>query len=207
MDAAGTLGRCPPAAPGLDDIRPPPSPAASSRRRPRPPRRRENRAAGERLRSVLPELGVASRSPTTAIKPASARRCGSAPLFDPRSGERARADAVARREDTGSPRARSSFAPPARPHRDLALATHQEARHLHDVVLRCASRSSTDPQHYNAMDADPFALILARRELVDARTKYLDAQRRYWNAMAEVTALSRGRHARRAGAQPQRDDR
>ena len=47
-------------------------------------------------------------------------------------------------------------------------------------------------RHYNAMDADPFALIAARQGQVDAAHQYLDAVRRHWNAMAEVTALSRG---------------
>jgi len=46
--------------------------------------------------------------------------------------------------------------------------------------------------HYNAMDADPFELIVARRQLVEAGQQYLDALRRYWNAIAEVTALRRG---------------
>lgn len=47
-------------------------------------------------------------------------------------------------------------------------------------------------KHYNAMDADPFALIVARRDLVEGGHQYLDALRRYWNAMAEVAALQRG---------------
>ena len=39
---------------------------------------------------------------------------------------------------------------------------------------------------------NPFELIVARRELADAGHQYLDALRRYWNAMSEVTALRRG---------------
>jgi hypothetical protein len=42
------------------------------------------------------------------------------------------------------------------------------------------------------MDADPFALLLARQALVDAAEQQLDATRRYWNATAGVTALQRG---------------
>jgi hypothetical protein len=42
------------------------------------------------------------------------------------------------------------------------------------------------------MDADPFQVIAARRELVDAGHQYLDALRRYWDAMAEVDALRAG---------------
>ena len=47
-------------------------------------------------------------------------------------------------------------------------------------------------KHYNAMDADPFALIAARRALADGGRQYLDALRRYWNAISQVTALERG---------------
>jgi len=42
------------------------------------------------------------------------------------------------------------------------------------------------------MDADPFALIVARREVVEGNHQYLDALRRYWNAIAAATALERG---------------
>jgi len=47
-------------------------------------------------------------------------------------------------------------------------------------------------KHYNAMDADLFALIVARRELTAAAHQYVDASRRYANAMAETRALARG---------------
>jgi hypothetical protein len=46
--------------------------------------------------------------------------------------------------------------------------------------------------HYNAMDADPFQLIVARRDLADAGHQYLDALRRFRAAMAEVDALRAG---------------
>ena len=74
-----------------------------------------------------------------------------------------------------------------------ALATYQEARHLETVVLPLRQRILEETlKHYNAMDADPFALILARRDLIDAQQQRLDAVRRYWNAITEVTALQRG---------------
>ena len=46
--------------------------------------------------------------------------------------------------------------------------------------------------HYNAMDADPFQLIVARRELVDGGHQYLEALRRFADGMTEATALARG---------------
>lgn len=193
--ATGTLGDVPPAAPRLDDLET--NAVAASLELAAGRDRRdaaENRAAGERLRTILPELGVgvaiADDGQQTGIGPA--LRIG-IPLFDPRSGERARADAVVRREDHRLAASAVELRATARAARIAALATHQEARHLHDVVLPLRQQIVDETlKHYNAMDADPFALILARRELVDGAHQYLDAQRRYWNAMAEVTALSRG---------------
>ena len=51
------------------------------------------------------------------------------------------------------------------------------------------------------MDADPFALIVARRELVDAGHQYLDALRRYWNATSRG---HRARARRRRSTRPSR---
>jgi hypothetical protein len=77
--------------------------------------------------------------------------------------------------------------------RNAAVAAYAEARHLRDVVLPLRQQIVDETlKHYNAMDADPFALIAARQGAVEAAQQYLDAVRRYWNAMAEVTALSRG---------------
>ncbi len=60
-------------------------------------------------------------------------------------------------------------------------------------------------KHYNAMNADPFALIVARRELADGGRQYLDALRRYWNAASQVTALERGVAIDAPGAAPAAD--
>ena len=154
----------------------------------------EHRAAGERLRTVLPELGVgvsiADDGTGTGVGPA--LRIG-IPLFDPRSGERARANAVVRREDHALAAEAIELAAAARAARAAALATYQEARHLHDVVLPLRQQIVDETlKHYNAMDADLFALIMARRELTDAAHQYVDALRRHANAMTEVTALARG---------------
>ena len=47
-------------------------------------------------------------------------------------------------------------------------------------------------KHYNAMDADPFALIVARKALVTGGHEYLLAVQRYAAALSEATALRRG---------------
>jgi outer membrane protein TolC len=154
----------------------------------------ENRAAAELVRTLLPELGVGiaivDDGRQTTIGPA--LRIG-LPLFDPRSGERARARAEARREDHALAADAVELRAAARAARLTALAAYQEARHLHAVVLPLRRQILDETlKHYNAMDADPFALILARRGVVDGEHQQLEARRRYWAAMAEVTALVRG---------------
>jgi outer membrane protein, heavy metal efflux system len=169
----------------------------------------ENRAAGERLHALLPELGVgvsvANDGHQTTIGPA--LRIG-IPLLDPRTGERARADAVVRREEHALEAQAIELRAVARAARIAVLATYQEARHLHDVVLPLRQLIVSETlKHYNAMDADPFALIVARRELVDGAHQYLEALRRYWNAIAEVTALARGVMLDAPGPAPTEDHR
>jgi len=154
----------------------------------------EQRAGVEQVRAILPELGVgiamSDDGHQTTVGPE--LRIG-IPLLDLRSGERAHARAVVRREDHTLEADAIELRAAARAARVIALATYQEARHLHDVVLPLRRQIADETlKHYNAMDADPFALILARQGLVDGAHQYGDALRRYWNAMAEVTALQRG---------------
>jgi outer membrane protein TolC len=194
----GTLRAVPAAAPTLDAIEAQAVAASLELTAGRERREAaENRAAAERLRTILPELGVgvAITTDTTSASDASigpALRIG-IPLFDPRTGERARARALVRREGHQLAAQAIELRAAARAARITALATYQEARHLHDVVLPLRQQIVDETlKHYNAMDADPFALVVARRELVDAGHQYLDALRRHWNAMTEVTALLRG---------------
>jgi cobalt-zinc-cadmium efflux system outer membrane protein len=154
----------------------------------------ERRASTERLRTIVPELGagvaLADDGHQTTVGPA--LRIG-IPLLDPRSGPRARANAAVRREVHTLAAQDNELRAAARAARATALAAYDEARRLHDVVLPLRELIVAETlKHYNAMDVDPFGLIVARRELVDATHQYADALRRYWTAMAEVTALSRG---------------
>jgi hypothetical protein len=193
--ATGALRDVPPAPPALDAIEA--TAVAASLELAAGRERRAaavHRAGGERLRAILPELGVgvavADDGRGAGIGPA--LRIG-IPLLDPRAGERARADAVVRRDDHELAAQTLELRAAARAAGAAARATHQEARQLHDVILPLRREIVDETlKHYNAMDADPFALIAARRALVDATHQDLDAARRYWNAMAEVTALSRG---------------
>ncbi|HWU91611.1 MAG TPA: TolC family protein, partial [Kofleriaceae bacterium] len=160
-----------------------------------------NRVVDQRLRSALPHLaaGVAvhrehahadTAAPDTALGPAV--RLG-LPLLDWNSGGRARARAEQRRAEHELTAIAVELRAAARATRITALAAYQEARHLRDVILPLRQQIVDETlKHYNAMDADPFTLIVARRDLADAGHQYLDALRRYWNAISQVAALERG---------------
>lgn len=154
-----------------------------------------DRRSDERIRTVLPELGVGvsvhddgDHGPTVGPM----LRLG-LPLFDWRSGERMRANAEVQRAEHELTASAIELRARARAARVMALAAYQEARHIAAVILPLRQQILDETlKHYNAMDADPFALVMARRELVDAHDQRLEALRRYWRAMAEVTALQRG---------------
>jgi outer membrane protein TolC len=193
--AAGTLADAPAAAPALDDIEHLAVAASlelsASRAR---SEAAENRLGDARLHAWLPELGVGvsaiDRDHTLEIGPAV--RLG-LPIFDHASGPRARARAELARADHELSAVATELRAHARASRIAALAAYQEARHLHDVVLPLRQQIVDETLlHYNAMDADPFQLIVARRELVDAGHQYLEALRHYANAMTEISALERG---------------
>lgn len=159
-----------------------------------------NRASAETVAAVLPELGVGvsaiDRDGEIEVGPA--LRLG-IPLFDQRAGARAKAVAAAARSEHELSATAVELRARARSIRVAVLAAHAEARHLHDVVLPLRQEIVDQTLlHYNAMDADPFELIVARRDLVDAGAHYLEALRRYADAMTEVTALRRGVMIRRS---------
>ncbi|MEO8846646.1 MAG: TolC family protein [Kofleriaceae bacterium] len=159
-----------------------------------------NRAGAETVDAILPELGVGvsaiDRDGEIEVGPAI--RIG-IPLFDQRAGQRAKADAAAARSEHELSATAVELRARARSVRVAVLAAHAEARHLHEVVLPLRQQIVDQTLlHYNAMDADPFALIVARRDLVDAGAQYLEALRRYADAMTEVTALRRGVMIRRS---------
>ncbi|MGN6107901.1 MAG: TolC family protein, partial [Kofleriaceae bacterium] len=154
-----------------------------------------NQVVEQRLRSVVPSLGAGisvhrEHDGGTTVGPAVAIGL---PLLDWNGGGRARANAAQRRATYQLEATAIELRATARAARITALATYQEARHLREVLLPLRQQIVDETlKHYNAMDADPFALIGARRDLVDAGHHYVDAVRRYWNASAEVTAIERG---------------
>lgn len=153
-----------------------------------------NRSAAEGVRAFLPDFGVGASvvNHGAGLEVGPAVRLG-IPLFDQRSGQRARARAELTRAEQELTATAVELRAHARATRIRALSAYQEARHIRDVVLPLRQQIVDETLlHYNAMNANPFELIVARRELVDAGHQYLDALRRYWNATSEVTALRRG---------------
>ena len=154
-----------------------------------------NRASDERWRTVLPELGVGVSVHSDADRGTSVGpmiRLG-IPLLDWRGGERMTANAQLSRAQHELTASAVELRARARAARITALAAYQEARHLWTVVLPLRQQILDETvKHYNAMDASPFELVHARRELTEGRADHLDALRRYWRAIAEVTALERG---------------
>lgn len=153
-----------------------------------------NRAGEQRLRAFLPELGVglSVHDDGHAVGYGPLVRIG-IPLFDWRSGDRLRANALTHRAEHELIATAVELRAAARAARVTALATYQEARHLQTVVMPLRQQILDETiKHYNAMDADPFALVAARQGVVDAGHQHLDALRRYWRAITAVTALERG---------------
>lgn len=193
--AAGTLGELPATPPALDDLE---QAAVAASLELAAGRDRvagaENTVGAERVRAWLPELGVGVSvvNHGAGVEVGPAVRIG-IPLFDHRSGARARAHAQLEKAQSELTAAAVELRANARAARIAALAAYEEARHLRDVVLPLRQQILDQTLlHYNAMNATPFELIVARRRLADAGHQYLDALRRYWNAMSRIGALRRG---------------
>jgi len=153
-----------------------------------------NQAADQRLRTFLPRLGlgVSAVDHNHILQVGPVIQLG-IPLLDWNTGGRARARAELSRVQHELTAVAVELRAGARLARIAALAAYGEARHLHDVVLPLRQQIVDETlKHYNAMDADPFALILSRRDLADAGHQYVDALRRYANAISAVSALERG---------------
>ena len=148
-----------------------------------------------RVRSWLPSLGVG----VSASREDDAWRAGPAislglPIFNQQQGPRAKANAELRRARNEHTAIAVELRARARATRQRVLEAYAEARHLREVVLPLRQNIVDETlKHYNAMDADPFALVIARRELVDGGDQYLDALRRYWNAIEIGRASCRER--------------
>jgi outer membrane protein TolC len=198
------LPALPPAPPALDDLEPRAVAASTALAAERArASAAASRAREARLRSVVPRLaaGVSIHRDHHDDGSASGATVGPAiaigiPLLDHGGAGRARAAAEQRRAEHALTAAAVELRAAARAARAEAIGAYREARHLRDVVLPLRQLIVDETlKHYNAMSADPFALIAARRDQVDGERQHLDALRRYWNAMSRATALLRGASA------------
>jgi outer membrane protein TolC len=148
----------------------------------------------QRLRSVIPHIGAG----VSVTEDDGNRLIGPGfeiglPLFDWNAGGRARARGERDRATHQLTAVAIELRAGARAARITALATYAEARHLRDVVIPLRQQVVDQTVlHYNAMDADPFALINARQDLAETGARYIDALRRFSGAMAAIRALERG---------------
>jgi cobalt-zinc-cadmium efflux system outer membrane protein len=164
-----------------------------------------NHARTASVKAWLPEVGVGAVAEyyDGGWFPGPALRLG-IPFF---SGERGRAraaraagDEVAARTEAVAAEVRAR----ARAARMRALVSYDEARHLRDVVIPLHTRVLDETVlQYNAMNASPFELLVARRELTRAQLSLVDARRRFASAMVAVESLRRGALAHRASASPE----
>ena len=193
--ATGTLAALPPVAPALDALEATAVEASLDLTADRARRdAAENRVADLRLRTVLPSVGIG----ISVHDDGEGRGIGpmislGIPLLDWKSGERASAHAAIDHATHTLTATAVELRANARGARITALAAYQEAVHVERVVLPLRQQILDETlKHYNAMNLDTFALLMARRDLVAAEDQHLDAVRRFWNAMAAVDALRRG---------------
>ncbi len=147
-----------------------------------------------RLRAWLPELSVGAsvgrHDGAWAAGPA--LRIG-VPICGQGQGTRARADAEVARASLATDALDGRLVAHAHAVQAQATSAHAEARRLIDKVLPLHRTVLAETlRQYNAMNASTFELLSARAALVTAEQAAVDAARRYWVAMAEVTGLRRG---------------
>lgn len=153
-----------------------------------------NRAREAGVKAWLPELGagVAAEYHDGDWVPGPTVRVG-LPLV---SGDRARARAARAAGDEVAARTlavASEVRARARAVRMRALASYDEARHLRDVLLPLRRRVLEETVlQYNAMNASPLELLIARRELTRTELALLAARRRFVSSMIAVEALRDG---------------
>lgn len=148
-----------------------------------------------RVRAWLPELaiGVAVDHTTAEGWNVGPGISFGLPIFNQQQGPRARAHAQLARARNLASATGTELRARARSIRQQILEAHGESRHLFDVVLPLEQRVVNEAlKQYNAMNASTFELLLARRDLVDAGRRYIDAARRFWRAEAAARALARG---------------
>ncbi len=150
------------------------------------------------VRTVLPELGAGvavARRDGGDWEAGPAIRVG-IPLFNQQQGPRTRARAKQRRARNEMAATSMTLRASAQTTRSRVEQTFAEVRQLVDVVMPLRKRVLDETVlQYNAMNANTFELLTARRDMIDIGRQYIEALRRYWSAVAEAKALERGGRA------------
>jgi len=157
------------------------------------------------VRAILPTLGLGvatTKRDEAGWEVGPALRIG-IPLFDQQQGPRARAQAEGRRAARALIATQTELGSDVEAAKTRVAKAFAEARQLFDVVLPLRQRVLDETVlHYNAMNATPFELLIAKRDMVDVGRQLIDAQRRYWIAVAQAKQLRRGGRARASENMP-----
>jgi cobalt-zinc-cadmium efflux system outer membrane protein len=149
------------------------------------------------VRAFVPMLGVGiavARRETGDWEAGPALRIG-IPLFDQQQGPRARALAEQRRAEREIAATKIELDATIDATRSRVERAFADVRQLADVVMPLRKQILDETVlQYNAMNATPFELLIAKRDNIDVGREYVDALRRYWNAVSEAKALRRGGH-------------
>ena len=149
------------------------------------------------VRAFLPELGAgvaAARRDGGGWEIGPAVRLG-IPLFDQQQGPRARARAEEQRARSELAATETELRAGVIEAGSRLARAFEEAHQLADVVVPLRKRVLAETVlQYNAMNANTFELLMAKRDMIEIGRQSIDATRRYWNAASEVTALQRGGH-------------
>jgi cobalt-zinc-cadmium efflux system outer membrane protein len=125
------------------------------------------------------------------------------PIFYQGQGEVARAEAQMRREQelltAMGVRVRAAL----RSVQARASTARDRALYLKNVLLPMRQRILEDTQlQFNAMNTSVFQLLIARRDQIETGRAYVEAQREYWLAAADLEQLLAGRIPEGAMAGP-----
>lgn len=192
---AGQLAEVPAAAPLLEEL----ERAAVARSTELEALRAEGAAAARavglaRLTSWMPELGIGVSGKREddgwQLGPALSL---SVPIFDLGQGERAAAWSRLRQTEHRYRASAAELRSAARMLWQRYEVTRKRALHLRDVVLPLRQRILEQTVlQYNAMNASPFDLLLARQQQIAASRQYLESLRDAWVGWTELQALRAG---------------
>ncbi len=115
------------------------------------------------------------------------------PLFNRGKAARARAEALLRQSQERFAALAVEVRSEVRAARTRLLAARSRVEYYRDVILPRRSRIvALTLQQYNFMLSSPFQLVQSRQSETTAQAEYIDAQRDYWIARAELDRAAGG---------------